>query len=84
MRDYLDAILSFIGASSLTDLEFGSLSIESASLNLETYEALLGVVDSRELLSNTRDRLRAYFIAAGVSVPSSDQGKSNIYVGSEL
>ena len=84
MRDFLNAILSFIGASSLTDQEFSDLEIESYAYDAPTYEALLAVVDARESVSNTRDRLRYYFLARGVSVSESSAVKSNILVGAVL
>lgn len=84
MRDFLNAILSFIGATSLTDGEFSALEIESYAYDLATYEALLAVVDARESVSNTRDRLRYYFLARGVSVSESSAGRSNILVGAVL
>lgn len=84
MREFLNAILSFIGASSLTDLEFESLEIESYAYDAATYEALLAIVDARESVSNTRDRLRYYFLARGVEVSASSAGRSNILVGAVL
>ena len=81
MRAFLNAILSFIGASSLTDVEFDALSIETYGYDLATYNALLAVVDARESVSDTRDRLRYYFLAKGVAVSESSSGKSNILIG---
>lgn len=84
MRDFLNAILSFIGAESLTDEEFDSLTIDSASYNVATYEALSAVLVSRETISNLQDRLYAYFTARGVVTTQVSTGKSNIFVGSVL
>lgn len=84
MRDFIDAILAFIGASSLTDDEFNSLTITEYGLDSETYEAILAVIDARETVSNTRDRLTYYFQAAGVEVVAPSAGQSNIYMGSVL
>lgn len=84
MRAFIDAILAFIGASSLTDGEFDALTIESAGLDLETYNAILAVLDAREVVSDTRSKLTLYFQAAGVTVTEASAAKSNIYLGSAL
>lgn len=84
MRDFLNAILAMIGTSSLTDLEYSSIDLDTQAYNIETYNALLGVIDSRETVSSTRDRLRYYFLARGVDIPTSSAAKSNIYIGSVL
>lgn len=83
IRDFLNAVLAFIGAASLTDEEFDALTIESYGYDSATYEALLSVLDSREAISNDRDRLRYYFLARGVEVAALE-GVSNIFVGSVL
>lgn len=83
IRDFLNAVLAFIGAASLTDEEFDSLTIESYGYDSATYEALLAVLDSREALSNDRTRLQYFFLAKGVEV-SAPAGSSNIFVGSVL
>jgi hypothetical protein len=68
----------------LTDEEFDGLEIESASMNVETYEAILAILDARESVSSTRDRLKLYFEASGLEIEASSPGRSNIYVGDEL
>jgi len=84
LRDFLNAILTIIGASSLTDEEFDSLTLVQAWFDVETYEALLSIIDSREVVSNTRDRLTYYFLARGVEVSEPSAGVTKIYVGDEL
>ena len=84
IRDFLNAILAFIGAASLSDDEFNSLDLEVQTYSVEVYEGLLSVLDSREMVSNTRDRLRYYFLARGVEVQESSAGMSNIWAGSVL
>lgn len=84
MRDFLDAILEFIGTTSLTDSEWGTITVSTEEYSVDVYTELLAVLDSRESVSDTRDRLRYYFLARGVSVSESDQVSSNIYVGSSL
>ena len=84
MRDFIDAILSFIGASSLTDDEFATFTISIESYTAALYLEILSVLDSRELVSSTRDRLTYYFQARGVEVVESSPARSNIYAGSGL
>ena len=80
----MDAILAFIGSTSLTNDEFDTIDLESQSYTVECYEALLAVLDSRESVSNARDRLRYYFLARDVSVTETSAAKSNILIGGEL
>jgi hypothetical protein len=84
LRDFLDAILAFIGTTSLTDIEWGTITVSTQEYSVEVYAELLAVLDSREAVSDTRDRLRYYFLARGVSVSESSAGSSQIYVGSSL
>lgn len=81
MRAFLNAILSFLGAASLTDVEFDALSIETYGYDAATYNALLAVVDGRESVSDARDRLRYFFLAKGIVISESSSGKSNILIG---
>lgn len=85
MREVINALLAMIGATSLTDNEFNSLTIEVFALDVASYNAVLAVLDSRELVSNTRDRLRYYFLARDVQVGELPApGSSNILVGFAL
>lgn len=84
MRDFLNAILTAIGASSLTDLEFSSLEIETYDYDQPTYDALLAILIARESVSSLKDRLYHYFKAKGGEINETDSGQSNIYVGSVL
>lgn len=84
MRAILNAILSFIGSTSLTDNEYDSLEIEDTSDDLANYEALLAVLDSREDVSTQKERLEQYYLAKGVAVSEPVVAKSNILVGGEL
>lgn len=68
MRDFLDEILSFVGADSLTDEEFEALTIGDEELTVATYAALKGVLEARESVSDTLYRLAFYYLAAGVTV----------------
>jgi hypothetical protein len=84
LRDFLNGILAFIGAESLTDLEFDSLTIDSAAYNSDTYEALSSVLESRESVSTIQDQLYFYFKAKGVEVTEASTAKSNIFIGDAL
>jgi hypothetical protein len=85
IRSFLDAILAFIETATLTDEEFESLEVEEQVYTQEVYEALLAVLDERETVSTTRDRLEYYFLARGVEVEASSvEAKSNVYLGSSL
>jgi hypothetical protein len=80
----INALFLQIGATSLTDSEFSSLTITVVSLDVLTYEALLAVLTARESVSDSRDRLRYYYLARGVSIPTEPAGKTNIFIGGEV
>ncbi len=85
MRDFLNAILAFVGAESLTDVEFASIDEDlSYGYNSDTYDALASMLETREAVSTTQDRLSYFFRAKGVEITVNATGTSNIYVGSVL
>jgi len=84
LRNFLNAILAFIGAESLTDEEYDSLNVEAQDYSQQTYDELAGVLEERESVSTIQDRLVAYFAARGTNVTALDTGKSNIFLGSVL
>lgn len=85
MRDFINAVLAFIGTSSLTDSEFAALPISVAGYDAATYSAIDGVLKSREGVSNMRDRARYVFLAKGIELPPLTEAKpSNILVGAGL
>lgn len=87
MRNFLDAVLAFIGATSLTDAEYDALNflnLEVAVYNEALYNELMKTLVARETVSTTRDRFRALFVAKGVSVPDVPATKSNVFLGSVL
>lgn len=83
VRELSNQILGFVGSTSLTDAEFtfGAL---NASYTPELYAALLGVLDGREGVSNSRDRLRYFFLARGIEVGELAAKSSNIFLGAAL
>lgn len=81
----MDAILAAIGAESLNDEEFELITIESQAYTKALYTEILLVLDSREAVSNTRDRLGFYFKARGVDIGEPPPaGSSKIYLGDDL
>lgn len=87
MRDWLNSVLAFIGATSLTDVEYDSInfvSLEVQVYNQAAYDELTKVISSRELVSNTQDRLTALFQAKGADLTPAQTGKSNILIGGAL
>jgi len=84
LRAFVDAILSFIGSTSLTDEEFGWITITSQTYTSALYLEIMGVLDARESVSSTRDRLTSYFEAKGVTVTEPSAAQSKIYLGSDL
>lgn len=85
LRGYLNSILAFIGAESLTDEEFESLPEDLEQTDdLAVYQALLGVLEARENVSSSIDRLNHYFLAMGTAVGEPETAVSNIFVGSSL
>jgi hypothetical protein len=84
MREYLDGILNFIGAESLTDEEFGTVTVTDQEDNQAVYSALLTVLQSRELVSDMTLRLQNYFLSQGIAVVNVTVAVSNILVGADL
>jgi hypothetical protein len=88
MRDFLDAILEFIGSESLTDSEFESITLTGdPAYTKETYEALRTVLEARENVSGQTQRLKLYFQAKGVDMSATSAlptPNSNIFIGSAL
>lgn len=87
LRDFLNAILAFIGATSLTDGEYNSIDqtdLAVSTYNAACYLALSSVLIDREAVSTTQDRLRYFFMSKGVQVSEVSKAKSNVLVGFDL
>ncbi len=88
MRATLNQILVALSIATLTDNEFSQVDpYLDAGMNVPTYKFLLSVLDSRELVSNDRERLTALFIAKGVDGVKGEEtspARSNIFVGAPL
>ena len=84
MRNYLNVILNFIGAESLTDSEFATVTATVQALNQATYDDLARILDSRESVSTMQERLLFFYKAKGVELTQFNTAKSNIFVGAVL
>lgn len=84
MRDFVDAILAFIDSESLNDDEFDLITETSQTYTSALYTEVMLVLDSRESVSSTRDRLTAYFTARGVAVTAPAAAQSQIFLGAGL
>lgn len=86
LREFLDAILAFIGSESLTDEEYAALPEGlTQDYSKEVYEALKTTLQTREGVSGQLKRLKAYFISKGVDLnaPARDAA-SQIFIGAAL
>lgn len=87
MRDWLNAILTFIGTTSLTDVEYSSIDqtgMVSMTYNQEAYDQLSAILVSRENVSTMQDRLIGFFKAKGFDVAAANTASSEIYFGDVL
>lgn len=88
MREWLNAILSFIGAPSLTDDEYDSINflhLENGVYNQAAYDELSKVLAARETMSTMQERLAGFFRAKGLTdLTVADTAKSQILVGIPL
>lgn len=84
MRDFLNGILSFIVASSLTDEEFALCESEIPIYDQASYDDLSRVLATREAVSTMQARLLAYYTARGVQLTAATTARSNIYLGDVL
>lgn len=88
LRDFLDAILTFIESETLTDDEYDTVTLTApGAYTKETYEQLKLILESRETVSGQGKKLKLYFIAKGVDLsgaPPVHISSSNILIGGEL
>lgn len=87
MRDFLNAILEFIGAEDLTDEEYGSTQpLGDDFLSLENYNALKSVLEARESVTEMLSRLSMYYQAGQVDLGTTPANtpRSNIFIGGAL
>lgn len=87
MRDWLNAILGFIGTTSLTDEEYQSMNlvnVETQIYSQAAYDALSAVLVGRENVSQMQERLVGVFAAKGTQVKPAELAKTNILLGIAL
>lgn len=84
MRDFLNGILTFIVATSLTDDEYDTVTATMPIYDQASYDDLSAILESRESVSVYQDRLLAYYQARGAEITAANTGKSNILLGGSL
>lgn len=84
MRDFLNSILDFIGAPSLTDDEFATVESQFMIYDQGTYDDLSRILAGRELVTGMQERLTAFYKAKGVELTPAKTGRSNIFLGAAL
>lgn len=84
MREWLNAILQFIGSESLTDQEYDSINFLELEINVynqAAYDELAKVVNNRETMSTALTRLGGFFTAKGLEVSPASTSKTNVVMG---
>lgn len=84
MREFFNAILAFIVADSLTDIEFATTTAVMPIYDQESYDNLSAILASRENISTMQDRLLSYYTAKGVSLTAAKTHNSEIFIGAVL
>lgn len=87
MRDWLNAIFTFIGTSSLTDQEYNGMNfvdMVAQTYNQAAYDNLSAVLLARESASTMQSRLVGVFKAKGADIKELEIAKTNIYLGDAL
>lgn len=84
MRDFLNSILAFIVAESLTDLEWSSVTATIPIYDQATYDDLARILLGRDGVSNFQERLFSFYTAKGVVISKASVAQSNIFLGAPL
>lgn len=84
MRDFLNGILAFIMAESLTDDEFETVTSTIPLYDQSTYDDLSRILATRDLVTDMQARLVAYYTAKGATITQADTAKSEIFMGAVL
>lgn len=87
MRDILNAILAFIGESSLTDDEFEAIDLSDDPSDEDKFLGLKAVLVIRQAGSSVISRLIYYFKAKGMAFgdeATAEATNSNVFVGANL
>lgn len=87
MRDFINAILQFIGVETLTDQELAehfAVDVDQ-DYSKNTYDAVKGLLEERDTVSDSVLKLQYYFMAAGTDIGDNVViANSNILIGSCL
>lgn len=87
MRDWINAVFVFIGASTLSDLEYAGIDqtgMTSMVYNQAAYDQMAAVLLAREAVSDMQARLVGVFTAKGAQITQIETAKTNVYIGSVL
>lgn len=87
LRQWFDAILAFIGTTSLTDVEYAAMNVlpvTNGTYDQASYDVVAKLLADRELVSTMQSRLVGFFGAKGFQVTPLPTAKSEIYIGSAL
>lgn len=87
MRDWLNAILQYIGTTSMTDVEYAAVNVigmETLVYNQAAYDQLSALLLSREAVSDMQRRLYGVFLAKGGDIKEAVIAKTNIFLGAVL
>jgi hypothetical protein len=85
LKSNLNAILAFIGTTSLTDTEYSVIeaALGSEYEDSDVYDALYAIISTREGASDVLNRLIYYYYAKNVSI-GRPEPESNVYIGGVL
>lgn len=83
-RYFVNDILRFIGAETLTDVEFATIESTENEYTPELYLEIFAILQSRGTLSDQEERLVLYFEARGVDVAEASTSVSNILMGGSV
>lgn len=87
MREWLNAILAFIGSTSITDIEYAGMNLLNVTVQVydqASYDALSALLVTRESVSTMQSRLIGVFQAKGGSITALEIAKTNIFIGDVL
>lgn len=83
-RYFVNDILRFIDAETLTDVEFGTIESTNKEYTQQLYNELFAILQSRGDLSDQEARLGMYFKSKGISISEATESYTNILVGGSV
>jgi len=87
VRNSMSLILIAVGSSALTDEEWDGLAFTGEALTVEGYDALVSILESRENVSNSLQRLEYYYLSRGIDISGAADTESTdsvLFLGSDL